>query len=456
MTFLFYLAAFLVALGPLIVFHEMGHYWVARRCGVKVLRFSVGFGKPLFTWVRGADRTEWVLAAIPLGGYVKMLDEREGAVASGELHRAFNRQSVWKRMAIVVAGPLANLLMAVVLYWALFMHGIPGMRAVVDTPAQGSAAAQAGFQRGDVIMRVDDEITPTWQETRWELLKHAVRKSQLDLQVTADDGSTATRKLDMSGLTPKDLDGDFVRALGLSRLQPRGVPEIAAVRPGSVAERAGLKAGDEVVAINNITLDTVEQAIGIIRANPGQAILVEVRRGGSALPPIRVVPESLAETDGRTIGRIGTELRPAPRATEKYRVTVSHGPIDSAGKALLKTWDMSVFSLKMMGKMLIGEVSLKNLSGPITIADYAGQSAKLGWIPYITFLAVISISLGVLNLLPIPLLDGGHLMYYIVEIFKGAPVSEQTMELGQRVGLGLLLLMMAFAIYNDVNRLISG
>ncbi len=456
MTFLFYLAAFLVALGPLIVFHELGHYWVARRCGVKVLRFSVGFGKPLFTWVRGADRTEWVLAAIPLGGYVKMLDEREGAVASGELHRAFNRQGVWKRIAIVIAGPLANLLMAVVLYWVLFMHGIPGMRAVVDAPMQGSAAAQAGFQRGDVITRVDGETTPTWQEARWELLKHAVRKGQLELQVTTDAGATAARQIDMSGLTPKDLDGDFIRALGLSRFQPRGAPEIAAVRPGSVADRAGLKAGDAIIAINNVPLDTVEQAIGIIRANPGQAILVEIQRGGSALPPMRMVPESVAETDGRAIGRIGTELRPALRATEKYRVTVSHGPVDSVGKALLKTWDMSVFSLKMLGKMLIGEVSLKNLSGPITIADYAGQSAKLGWIPYITFLAVISISLGVLNLLPIPLLDGGHLMYYIVEIFKGAPVSEQTIELGQRVGLALLLLMMAFAIYNDVNRLISG
>jgi regulator of sigma E protease len=455
MTFLFYLAAFLVALGPLIVFHELGHYWVARRCGVKVLRFSVGFGKPLFTWVRGTDRTEWVLAAIPLGGYVKMLDEREGDVAPAEVHRAFNRQGVWKRIAIVVAGPMANLLMAVVLYWALFMHGIPGMRAAVDTPAQGSAAAAAGFQRGDVILRVDGETTPTWQEARWEMLKHAVRKGQLELQVATDDGQTATRKLDMSGLTPKDLDGDFIRALGFSRFLPRGVPEIASVRPGSVAERAGLKAGDEVVAINNVTLDTVAQAIGIIRENPGQDILVEVRRGGSAVAPLRLVPESVTE-GSRAIGRIGTELRPARSATEKYRVTVSHGPIDSLGKALLKTWDMAIFSLKMLGKMLIGEVSLKNLSGPITIADYAGQSAKLGWIPYITFLAVISISLGVLNLLPIPLLDGGHLMYYIAEIFKGAPVSEQTMELGQRVGLGLLLMMMAFAIYNDVNRLISG
>ncbi len=456
MTILFYLAAFLIALGPLIVVHELGHYWIARWCGVKVLRFSIGFGKPLRTWIRGADRTEWVLAAVPLGGYVKMLDEREGAVVPEELQRAFNRQNVWKRIAIVIAGPVANLLMAVVLYWVLFMHGIPGIRPVVDVPAQASPAAHAGFQRGDVIQSVGDESTPTWQEARWELLKHAVRKSSVEMKVITDDGASAVRKLDMSLLTPKDLDGDFIRALGLTRFQPRGAPEIGAIRSGSAAERAGLQVGDEIVALDNIGIDSADQATSIIRARPDQAIIMEIRRSNTTVPPIRITPDRVSDSDGSSIGRIGTELRPARGAYEKYRVNISYGPLDSLGKAALKTWDMSVFSLKMLGKMLIGEVSLKNLSGPITIADYAGQSAKLGWIPYITFLAVISISLGVLNLLPIPLLDGGHLMYYIAEIFKGAPVSDHAMELGQRVGLGLLLLMMAFAIYNDVNRLISG
>ena len=456
MTILFYLAAFVVALGPLVVIHELGHYWVARWCGVKVLRFSIGFGKPLLTWVRGTDRTEWVLAAVPLGGYVKMLDEREGTVAADELPRAFNRQNVWKRIAIVVAGPAANLLMAIFLYWILFVHGVPGIRPVVDTPVQASAAASAGFQQGDVIRSVDGAPTLTWQEARWELLKHAVRKDVVEIQTTADDGSAAVRRLDMSGLTAKDLDGDFIRALGLSRFQPRGVPEITALTPGGAAERAGLKVGDEILVIDNVRIESADQATSMIRARPGQAIIIEVRRNQAMVSPMQVTPDKVADTDGRLIGRIGTALQPARQVFEKYRVNVSYGPVDSLGKAVLKTWDTSIFSLKMLGKMLIGQVSLKNLSGPITIADYAGQSAKLGWIPYLTFLAVISISLGVLNLLPIPLLDGGHLMYYIAEIFKGSPVSETTMEIGQRVGLGLLLLMMAFAIYNDVNRLISG
>ena len=456
MTILFYLAAFVVALGPLVVIHELGHYWVARWCGVKVLRFSIGFGKPLLTWVRGTDRTEWVLAAVPLGGYVKMLDEREGTVAADELPRAFNRQNVWKRIAIVVAGPAANLLMAIFLYWILFVHGVPGIRPVVDTPMQATAAASAGFQKGDVIRSIDGEATLTWQEARWELLKHAVRKDVVEIQTTADDGSAVVRRLDMSGLTAKDLDGDFIRALGLSRFQPRGVPEITALTPGGAAERAGLKVGDEILVIDNVRIESADQATSMIRARPGQAIIIEVRRNQATVSPMQVTPDKVADTDGRLIGRIGTALQPARQVFEKYRVNVSYGPVDSLGKAVPKTWDTSIFSLKMLGKMLIGQVSLKNLSGPITIADYAGQSAKLGWIPYLTFLAVISISLGVLNLLPIPLLDGGHLMYYIAEIFKGSPVSETTMEIGQRVGLGLLLLMMAFAIYNDVNRLISG
>jgi regulator of sigma E protease len=456
MTFLFYLAAFIVALGPLIVAHELGHYWVARWCGVKVLRFSIGFGKPLRTWVRGTDRTEWVLAAIPLGGYVKMLDEREGTVAPEELPRAFNRQNVWKRIAIVIAGPLANLLMAIVLYWALFMHGVPGIRPIVDVPVQASAAAMAGFQKGDVIRNVAGEPTPTWQEARWELLKHAVRKNTVEVQVMAEEGSPVSRKLDMSGLTASDLDGDFVRVLGLSRLRLLGAPEVASLTAGAAAERAGIQVGDEIIAINNIGIESAEQATRIIREHADKVLVVELRRSNNAIPPLQVTPDRVSDTDGRPVGRIGAMLQPAQRAMERYRVNLSYGPVDSLVKAVEKTWDTAIFSLKMLGKMAIGEVSLKNLSGPITIADYAGQSAKLGWIPYITFLALISISLGVLNLLPIPLLDGGHLMYYIVEVFKGSPVSDYTMEIGQRVGMGLLLLMMVFAIYNDFNRLISG
>lgn len=455
---LFTVAAFVVALGVLIAFHELGHYWVARWCGVKVLRFSIGFGKPLRTWVRGADRTEWVLAAVPLGGYVKMLDEREGAVAAHELPRTFNRQNVWRRIAIVLAGPVANLLLAVMLYWILFIHGVPGVRPVVGAPPAASAAAKAGFADGDVLVSVTGERVSTWQDARWALLKGAVKRGQdgpVAVEILTAQQQAATRQLDMSGLTTADLDGDFLKVLGMTRFQVKAPPQIGRIAGGEAAERAGLKAGDEIIAMNNQRLESVEQAIQVIREHPGRPIVLEVRRDGTSLS-LSVTPAVVNEGDGKQIGRVGAVLQPLQSVYEQYRVLVRYGPIESLWQALAKTWDTSIFSLKMLGKMLVGDVSLKNLSGPITIADYAGQSAQHGWISYLVFLALISISLGVLNLLPIPLLDGGHLMYYIVEVFKGAPVSDRTMEIGQRVGMGLLLLMMAFALYNDVNRLISG
>ncbi len=453
---LFKIAAFLVALGVLVVIHELGHYWVARWCKVKVLRFSVGFGKPLKTWVRGADNTEWVLAAVPLGGYVKMLDEREGPVTAHDLPRAFNRQNVWKRIAIVLAGPVANLLLAIALYWALFMHGVPGIRPVVGAPVAASASAKAGFVAGDTIVSIGGDRVSTWQDARWVLLKSAMHKQTIVVQVMTEKDESITRHLDMSGLSKSDLDGDFLQTLGVTRFQLNAPPEIGRVMAGSAAERAGLKSGDEIVVLNNIRVESVEQAIKIIQDHGDKSIVVEIRRDGALIPPLLITPESVAAADGRKIGRIGAMLQPLQQAFEKYRVEVRYGPLDSLGQAIIKTWDTSIFSLRMLGKMLIGEVSLKNLSGPITIADYAGQSAQHGWISYLVFLALISISLGVLNLLPIPLLDGGHLMYYIVEIFKGTPVSDQVMEIGQRVGMGVLLLMMAFALFNDVNRLISG
>lgn len=453
------LAAFVVTLGVLVTIHELGHYWVARWCGVKVLRFSVGFGKPLRTWVRGADRTEWVLAAVPLGGYVKMLDEREGPVPAAELPRAFNTQSVWKRIAIVLAGPVANLALAVLLYWGLFMYGVPGVRPVLGTPVVQSAAAKAGVTAGDIITGVGEVSLNTWQDARWELLKQAVRggeNSAVPVRVLTANDSPAVRLLDMSGLTKSDLDGDFLHVLGLTRQRLMAPPEIGRVVPGSPAERAGLKAGDEIAAIDNKAVESVEQAIATIRDRAGKAMILELRRPGGKVEHIEVTAEVTTLKDGTTAGRIGAELRPVARAFAKYRTEVRYGPLDSLGQALAKTWDLSIFSLKMLGKMIVGDVSLKNLSGPITIADYAGQSAQLGWVSFLVFLALVSISLGVLNLLPIPLLDGGHLLYYIVEVFKGSPVPERVMEIGQRVGIALLLVMMAFALFNDINRLISG
>jgi regulator of sigma E protease len=455
MTLLITVAAFVVALGCLIVVHEFGHYLVARACGVKVLRFSVGFGKPLWARRLGRDGTEWVVAAFPLGGYVKMLDEREGPVAREELSRAFNRQSAWRRIAIVVAGPAANFLLAIVLYWVLFLHGVPGIKPVIGEPPAGTPAYRASFAAEDLLVRIGSEPVVTWQDARWVLLQRAFEKSTVAIEVRGAGGATATRQLDLSGLTPADLDGDFLRALGLARFQPPLKPIIGEVVKDGAAQRAGLKTGDEFTAANNQRIDSWGQVVRMVRASPGVPLVVEIRRDGAPLPAIVVMPDTVTENGGR-IGRIGAAPLVDRAALAGMTVEVRYGPLEGLGKALAKTWDTSAFSLKMLGKMLIGEVSLKNLSGPITIADYAGQSAQSGGVSYLLFLALISISLGVLNLLPIPLLDGGHLLYYVIEVFKGRPLSERAMEVGQHVGLALLFTLMAFALFNDINRLFGG
>jgi regulator of sigma E protease len=420
---------------------------------VKVLRFSVGFGKSLWTRRFGRDATEWVVAAFPLGGYVKMLDEREGAVAAPDLPRAFNRQPVWRRFAIVVAGPAANFALAVVLYWALFIHGVPGLKPVLAEPPAATAARAVGFASGDTILRIDGEPVPTWQDARWLLLKRAVQKSVVSIEVQGANGNIDWRKLDLSTLTPADLDSDFLRTLGLMRQQPRLKPVIGEIVAGGAAQRAGLKAGDEIVAIDGRRIEGWDELVSRVRARPGAPLQFEVQRAGGSPQTIAITPEPVAEGGGR-IGRIGAAPRVDRAALAGMIVDVRYGPAESLVRALDKTWDTSVFSLKMLGKMIVGDISLRNLSGPITIADYAGQSAQSGVASYLMFLALISISLGVLNLLPIPLLDGGHLMYYTIEIFKGRPLSERTIEIGQHVGMALLFTLMAFALYNDITRLL--
>ena len=448
------IVAFIVALGVLIVVHEYGHYLAARLCRVKVLRFSVGFGRPLVSRRLGTDQTEWVVAAVPFGGYVKMLDEREGDVDPAEAHRAFNRQSVGRRFFIVVAGPVFNFIFAVLVYAGLFMYGLPEARPVLGAPPAETPAALAGLKSGQTVRSIDGESLQTWQELRWRVLQAALQRKSVRLETIDERGRIDTATLELAHAGAGEADGDALERIGLRLFRPPLDPVLGQLVNGGAAERAGLAAGDRIVQADGSRIDTWEALVNAVRARPGKPLQLVVERGGQ-LRSVEVTPDAVGPAEAR-VGRIGAAPSVPAAHAEKMVIRVQHGPLESAWKALAKTADISVFSLKMLGKMLVGEVSWKHLSGPVTIADFAGQSAQMGWVSYVTFLALISISLGVLNLLPIPLLDGGHLMYYLIEIIKGRPVSERAMELGQRVGLALLLGMMAFAFYNDLNRLLTG
>jgi len=440
---------FLVAIGILVVVHEFGHYLAARLAGVKVLRFSIGFGKPLLSRRFGRDHTEWTLAALPLGGYVKMLDEREGEVPAAEAHRSFNRATVWRRIGIVAAGPVANFLLAIVFYWALFLHGMPAMKPLIGEPPAGTPAAHAGLVAGDEIRRVNGNDTPSFQDLRLNLLRAGVAGDGLTLDLA--DGRSV--RLDASKVDTENLERDVLRPLGIVRYDPEIEPVIGTVLPDGAAARAGVQSGDRLIAANGEAVTSWQDWVQLVRAHPAQALRIEYLRQGQR-GELTVVPDAVDEA-GQRVGKIGA----APEVDESIMASlmteVRYGPIDALRQGAVKTWDMSVFTLEMMGRMVLGQVSWKNLSGPLTIADYAGQSATLGWISFVGFLALVSVSLGVLNLLPIPLLDGGHLMYYVAEVLTGRPVSERTMEIGSRIGMMLLLLLMSFALFNDLQRLIG-
>jgi regulator of sigma E protease len=453
LSLLDYVLPFLLALGILIVVHEFGHYLVARLCGVKVLRFSLGFGKTLFVWRAGADRTEWALSVFPLGGYVKMLDEREAPVAPEELHRAFNRQSVWRRIAIVVAGPLANFLLAIVLYWGLYTGGVEELRPLLGSPELASQAERAGFKDGESVRSVDGRIIETWQEFRWQLLNEAFERRSVTVETINEGKEIAFRKLDLAGTVVDQGEQDIAGQLGLRIHRPNLPAVLGKLSPDGPAQLAGLRSGDKVVRIGDKNVAGWMDLVSAVRDGAGKALEIEVLRDGTSMV-FNVVPGSVDE-NGRKIGRIGVGVADAEGRRELMFVTVRYGVLDSLGKGLRQTWDTASLSLSVMGRMLVGEVSVKNLSGPVTIADFAGQSAKMGFSHYIKFLALISISLGVLNLLPVPVLDGGHLLYYVIEIIKGGPVSERVMEIGQQIGMALLAALMAFAFYNDINRLVA-
>ena len=440
--------AFLVVLGVLVVFHELGHYLVARWCGVKVLRFSVGFGRVVWSRRVGPDRTEWALSLVPLGGYVKMADEREDPLPPQDLPRAFNRQNVYKRIAIVAAGPIANLLLAVVLFAGTYVAGVPGQKPVLAPPPAGTPAAAAGFADGDRVVAVDGEPVVSLQDLRWRVLK-AQGRSKLDVEVERSDGSRATRTLAVAGLSVADWEGNPLATLGLR--PDFGTPIVDQVSPGKPAEAAGLRAGDRIVAVDGRATRSPSDVALATNAKPAAPIVFRIVRDG-AERDVTVVPEAV-EQGGRRVGLAGLRLRVDPAAAERLALTVRSGPIEALGQGVRRTGELAVFTLRMLGRMITGDASLKNLSGPITLADYAGQSAQAGILVFVGYLALISISLGVLNLLPIPLLDGGHLLYYLAEIMLGRPVSDRAFEVGQRIGMALLAVLMTLALVNDFSRL---
>lgn len=443
---------FVVAVGVLVTVHEFGHYWVARRVGVKVLRFSVGFGRPLLVRRAGPDRIEYVLAAVPLGGYVKMLDEREGEVPAAELHRAFNRQRVWVRMAVVFAGPLFNFLFAVLAYWLMFLIGVSGLRPLVGEVDPGSLAARAGLAGGQEVVAVEGHRTRTWEAVIESFLGQALEDGNIRLEVREPSGGSRELTLALGRIGIDELTrGQFFDTLGFHPERPDIPPVIGQLEADAPAERAGLQPGDRVISADGNPIPDWGAWVEYVRAHPGQTMQVLIERDG-ARRSIALAPAAVEGAEG-TIGRIGAGVRAPEGLLDRFYVTERRGPVEATGKALAKTADMTALTLRMFWKMLTLEVSLENLSGPISIAQYAGYSAQIGAARFIEFLAIVSISLGILNLLPIPVLDGGHLMYYFIELLRGRPVSEEFQLAGQRLGIAMLVGLMGLAFYNDLARL---
>ncbi len=449
------LFALIVTLGVLITVHEFGHFWVARRLGVKVLKFSIGFGKPI--WRRlGKDGVEYIIAALPLGGYVKMLDENESEVEipPADLPQAFNRQPVSARIAIVLAGPLCNLLFAILAYSVMFMVGIPGAKPLLDAPKPGSLAAAGGFQKGDLVIAIDGQPTPTLSAVMLELVDRGMAGEIIRVNVQDAEDRARIRTLDGRDALDLAKDGLVFDRAGLTPLQPVLPAVIGSVEPGGAAERAGLQAGDRIIRVDGEAVTDWQQWRSVVERHPDQPFTARIERGG-AEQTLEITPDSREIAQGQRIGFIKARADIPNDLVRDLQVVVRYGPLEAVGAAVGKTWDMSLLTLRMLGRMLVGKASLDNLSGPITIAQFAGQAASAGFIAFLSMLALVSLSLGVLNLLPVPVLDGGHLLFYLIELIKGSPLSETVQNLGQRVGMVVLLLLMGLALFNDFSRLLE-
>ncbi|HKR34610.1 MAG TPA: RIP metalloprotease RseP [Steroidobacteraceae bacterium] len=449
------LAAFIVAIGVLVAVHEFGHFWVARRLGIRVLRFSIGFGKPLYRRVLGADQVEFVIAAVPLGGYVKLLDEREGNVAERDLPRAFNRQPVWKRIATLLAGPAFNLIFAVALYWVLFTAGVPAVKPIIGEITPDSIAARAGLRYEDQILQIGGQTTPTLEAATLAILEDLTDDGTIDMVVRGVDGAERNVSL-VAGERSRSLTQPeaLLPGLGFEIWRPRFKAIIGQVNKGTAGERAGLRIGDEILAIDGQPIEHFQQLVNRVKPNPGRTVTLEVRRDGA----VRDVPVTIGEDTqaGRKVGLIGIAPKdqriPTGRTVEDMLTLQKYGAVAAVGEAAAKTWDTSVFTLRIVGRIITGDVSLQAISGPISIAETTGFAARQGWRTFLSTLALISISLGVLNLLPIPILDGGQVVYQLAELVKGRPVSERAQLLGQQIGIAMLILMMTLAFYNDIAR----
>lgn len=442
---------FILAIGVLITVHEFGHFWVARKLGVKVLRFSIGFGKPLLSWRRRGDETEYVLAALPLGGYVQMLDEREGAVAQEELHRAFNRKPLASRFAIVAAGPLFNFLLAILAYWLIFVIGVSGVKPIIGAVQENSLAEQGGLRSGDQILAIDGREVPTWNAAFLALMEESLDGSPVDVEVLDESGIRRLRELDFSALPPGVDRSNLISNLGLQPYSPPIPPVIGKLEPGGVAEQAGFQVGDRILAVDGQPVEDWRAWVKIVREHPGKALQVTVARGPQELN-LTLTPAAVASGNGE-IGRIGAAVSYPEGLVSELQAVERYSPLAASGMAVQRTWDMTLLTFRMLWRMVVGDVSVANLGGPIRIAQYAGYSASVGFVSFIGFLALISISLGVLNLLPIPVLDGGHLLYYAIEFVKGSPLSDEVQALGQRLGIAILIGVMVIAFYNDLSQL---